>query len=39
MTSLFIAIAVIAIFGLGLLCALGVISCGAPPDHPTRDAK
>ena len=39
MVNVLIALAVIAMFGLGLLCALGVVRCGPTPDHPTRDTK
>ena len=39
MINLLIALAVIAMFGIGILCALGVVRCGASPDHPTRETK
>jgi hypothetical protein len=38
MINLLIALVVIAIFAIGLLCALGVISCGAPAD-PGKETK
>jgi hypothetical protein len=39
MTNLFIALAVIAIFAIGLLRALGVIGAGSPIDHPGKETK
>jgi hypothetical protein len=35
MIDLLIALAVIAMFGLGLLCALGAVRCRASRDHQT----
>jgi hypothetical protein len=39
MINALIALAIIAIFAIGLLCALGVIDCGASPDHPGAETK
>jgi hypothetical protein len=39
MTNLFIALGVIAIFAVGLLCALGVIACGESRTYPNKEPK
>jgi hypothetical protein len=39
MINALIALVVIAIFAIGLLCALRVIDCGALQSHPTKEPK
>jgi hypothetical protein len=39
MINALIALVVIAIFTIGLLCALDVISCGKRADHSGRETK
>jgi hypothetical protein len=39
MINALIALGVIAIFAVGLLCALGVIACGESRTHPNKEPK
>jgi len=39
MINALIALAIIAVFAIGLLCALGVIDCGQSPNHPAGNTK